>query len=85
MTRALSPATLRPSRAGLRAAIAGFAAGVCWIAATAHAAAPRGFIVELKDAPQHAEPSRETALNAGRDDVLAVQRERLQRVIALRR
>ncbi len=51
MTRALSPATLRLSRAGLRAALAGFAAGMCWIAATAHAAAPRGFIVELKDAP----------------------------------
>ena len=83
MTRALSPATLRLSRAGLRAALAGFAAGMCWIAATAHAAAPRGFIVELKDAPQHFDAARETALHAGRDDVLAVQRERLQRVVKL--
>jgi serine protease len=81
MTRAGSPVEPRQFRAGLRAALAAFVASVCWIAAAAHAAAPRGFIVELKDAPQHAEASRETALNAGRDDALAVQHERLQRVM----
>ena len=80
MTRARSPVKPRQSRAGLRAAVAALAASVCWIAAAAHAAAPRGFIVELKDAPLHADAARETALNAGRDDVSGVQRERLQRV-----
>jgi len=50
-------------------------------AAAAHAAAPRGFIVELKDAPQHAGPARELTLHADKVDVAALQRERLQRVL----
>jgi serine protease len=52
------------------------------ISATAHAAAPRGFIVELKDAVPHAEPTRETALQADRADPSALQRERLQRAVS---
>ena len=83
MTLAQLPVKPRQSRAGLRAALAGFAAATCWIAATAHAAAPRGFIVELKDAPQHLDAAREAALQGGRDDGLAVQRQRLQRVVQL--
>jgi serine protease len=52
-----------------------------WIATAAHAAAPRGFIVELKDAAPHGEPTRESALQADRTDPTALQRERLQRVL----
>ena len=51
------------------------------IAAAAHAAAPRGFIVELKDAVPHGESARELALQADKTDAAAWQRARLQRVI----
>lgn len=51
------------------------------IVTAAHATAPRGLIVELKDAPEHSEPVRETALQADKADALALQRERLQRVV----
>lgn len=52
-------------------------------ATVAHAASARGFIVELRDAPAHAAASREAAQHAGRVvDAAAVQRERLQRVVA---
>src|SRR5262245_30578396 len=55
------------------------------IAAGAHAAAPapRGLIVELTDAPQHAEPAtRDVTTLSVRADPEALQRERLQRVVA---
>jgi serine protease len=55
--------------------------GALWLAAVAHAGAPRGFIVELKDAAPHGAPERETALMADRTEAFARQRERLQRVI----
>jgi serine protease len=56
--------------------------GALWLAAAAHAAAPRGFIIELKNAAPHGAPERETALQADRTEAAALQRERLQRVIA---
>jgi serine protease len=58
------------------------ALGALLIAAAAHAAAPRGFIVELKDAVPHGEPTRERALQADKTDAAALQRERLQRVFS---
>jgi serine protease len=68
---------------GLRATIALLAALlIATTAAAADAPAPRGLIVELKDAPQHAEPARENALQGPSHDVAAAQRQRLQRVIA---
>jgi serine protease len=83
MTRALAPADPGLSRSGALRVIATLAAGLL-IGAAAHAAAPRGFIVELRDAPAHApSTARETALDAGREAAAAAQRERLQRVMAL--
>ncbi|HEY6512133.1 MAG TPA: S8 family peptidase [Burkholderiaceae bacterium] len=52
-----------------------------WLAAAAQAA-PRGLIVELKDAPPHAGPARDVTIQSARVDAAAVQRERLQRVVA---
>ena len=52
-----------------------------WMAAAGHAAGPRGFIVELKNAVPHGEPAREMALQADRIDAAALQRERLQRCL----
>ena len=56
--------------------------GALLIAAATHAAAPRGLIVELKDAPEHAEPTRDATLQSAGHDAGAAQRQRLQRVIA---
>ncbi|MCW5660869.1 MAG: S8 family peptidase [Burkholderiaceae bacterium] len=61
----------------LLTALAALAFGVA-----AQAAAPRGFIVELKDATPHGAPERNTALHAEKIDAAALQRERVQRVIA---
>jgi serine protease len=58
------------------------ALGALFITAAAHAAAPRGFIVELKNAVPHGEPRRESALQADRTDTTVLQRERLQRAIS---
>ena len=54
-----------------------------WFTAVAALAAPppRGLIVELKDAPQHAEPARDVTIQSAKADPAAVQRERLQRVV----
>ena len=83
MTRARAPADLKLFRCGTLRAAATLAAGLL-IGVAANAAAPRGFIVELKDAVAHAAPSsRETALSADREPALALQRERIQRVVAL--
>jgi hypothetical protein len=39
-------------------------------------------IVELKNAPEHAEPTRDATTLSAKADSAAVQRERLQRVVA---
>jgi serine protease len=52
------------------------------VASATHAAAPRSLIVELKDAPAHTEPTRDVAVLSAKADPAAVQRERLQRVVA---
>lgn len=70
---------LGQSRAWWRAACAAAGALLCL---AAHAAAPRGVIVELKQAVPHGAPLRASALQADRVDAAALQRERLQRVAA---
>jgi len=52
------------------------------IATASNAAPPRGLIVELRGAPEHSEPTRDVTILAARTDPAAVQRERLQRVVA---
>jgi serine protease len=70
----IASATLRNLLAALSA--------LC-IAAAAHAGAPRGLIVELKNAPPHGAHARETALQGDvRSETAAQQRERVQRVIS---
>src|SRR5262245_60508906 len=79
MTRAARPAT----RACLRAALRSLSPLMALLIATAsNAAPPRGLIVELKGAPEHSEPTRDVTILAARTDPAAVQRERLQRVVA---
>lgn len=53
--------------------------GALLICAAAHAAAPRGLIVELKDAPEHHEAAREGALQASATELRL--RQRWQRVL----
>ena len=78
MTRRLTPRL--GAHPVLRAALLPLCA---WLMATAaHAAAPRGLIVELKNAPQHNEPARDATIQSAKVDPAAVQRERLQRVVA---
>jgi serine protease len=79
MTRAHAPTIPGQSRAWWRAAL--FAAGAV-LGLAAHAAAPRGVIVELKHAVPHGAPLRESALRADRVDAAALQRQRLQRAAA---
>ncbi len=81
MTRAVRPV----SRVGaalqvLRAALLPLV--TLLIASAALAAAPRGLIVELTNAPEHAEPARDATILSAKADPAAVQRERLQRVVA---
>ena len=82
MTRAAWPDLRAGTRRVLRTVL--FAPlWACLLAAAALAApAPRGLIVELRDAPEHTEPTRDVTTLALREDPGAVQRERLQRVIA---
>jgi len=78
MTRAARPA-LRTHRL-LRATLSPLCALL--MAAASHAAAPRGLIVELKNAPEHSEPTRDATVQSAKVDPAAVQRERLQRVVS---
>lgn len=55
---------------------------VAWLLAGAAWAGPHGFIVELKNAPAHTAPVRGATALSARADPEAVQRERLQRVVA---
>jgi serine protease len=80
MTRAARPA----SRAGshvLRALLLPPLLGLL-VSTAALAAAPRGLIVELKDAPEHAGPARDVSILSAKADPAALHRERVQRVIA---
>src|SRR5690349_10478106 len=52
------------------------------VASAAHAAAPRGVIIELKDAPSHEDAERMTALSAGAGHTADAQQLRVQRVMA---
>ncbi|HSW21342.1 MAG TPA: S8 family serine peptidase, partial [Burkholderiaceae bacterium] len=80
MTRAAEPTR----RAGPHPGWCALLAPLCalWLAAAAQAA-PRGLIVELIDAPAHAEPARDVTIQSARADPAAVQRERVQRVVAV--
>lgn len=80
MMRAAGPASRASARQVLRAAFSLLSALL--ITTATHAAAPRGLIVELKNAPEHAEPSRDATILSAKADAAAVQRERLQRVVA---
>jgi len=79
MTRALWPGSRAGTRQALRVALSSLVALL--IATAAHAAAPRGLIIELKDAPPHSEPTRDATVLSARADPAAVQRERLQRIV----
>ena len=52
------------------------------VASAAHAAAPRGIIIELKDAPSHEDAERSFALAAGSGHAADAQRLRVQHVMA---
>jgi len=80
MTRAARPKLCADAWRALRAVLPPLFAALT--AVGAQAAAPRGLIVELKDAPAHAEPARDVTIQSARVDPEAVQRERVQRVVA---
>ncbi|HSB98798.1 MAG TPA: S8 family peptidase, partial [Burkholderiaceae bacterium] len=82
MTQAARPASRRGALPALRAVLLSWSCGWLMAAAVQAAPPPRGLIVELKHAPAHAEPARDVTTLGARADPEALQRERLQRVIA---
>jgi serine protease len=79
MTRAIRPVSRVGARQLLRAVVLPLVALL--IAGAVLAAAPRGLIVELKNAPEHVEPARDATILSAKADPAAVQRERLLRVV----
>src|SRR5262245_34689936 len=82
MMQALPPVSLAGPGHALRAVLLPVLLLMFFATGVHAAAAPRGLIVALKGAPGHGDTAHEASVQSARVDPAAVQRERLQRVIA---